>query len=181
MRNNLLGILVLALPFTLQPCLAASGETIADQLTRIDAETLVLKAQERQLAIQTKVLQLQSELTARQASIDQSARPGSPGDPTVQSIEGIGDTVFATLLFENGSSIDVRAGDILPNGMRVLSVRTNEVTVSAETRRKVRLLPGNGNATLISAASGAVPTTMTMPASPPSSSVPRLPIPVRKP
>ena len=176
MRNNLLGSLALALPFALQPCLGAGGETVADQLTRIDAETLVLKAQERKLALQTKVLQLENELHTRQTAIDQSARPGAPGDPTVQSIEGIGDKVFATLLFENGSSIDVRTGDMLPNGMRVLSVRTNEVTVSAEARRNVRLLPGNGNATLISAASGAVPTTMAFPATPPSTPVPRLPV-----
>jgi type IV pilus biogenesis protein PilP len=174
MQNNLMGSLALALPFFLQPCLAASGETIADQLTRLDAETLVLKAQERQLTLQTKILQLQADLTNRQTSIEQSARPGAPGDPTLQSIEGIGDTVFATLLFENGSSIDVRAGDVLPNGMRVLSVRTNEVTVSSEKRRTVRLLPGN--AALISAASGGVPIMMALPAAPPAySPVPRLP------
>ncbi len=174
MRNNLLGSLALALPFFLQPCLAAGGESIADQLSRIDAETLVLKAQERQLAVQTKILQLQADLNNRQTSIDQNARPGAPGDPTVQSIEGIGDAVFATLLFENGSSIDVRTGDVLPNGMRVLSVRTNEVTVSADKRRNVRLLPGN--AALISAASGAVPATMALPSVAPGyGQVPHLP------
>jgi type IV pilus biogenesis protein PilP len=174
MRNNLLGSLALALPFVLQPCVAASGESIADQLSRIDAETLVLKAQERQLAVQTKILQLQADLNNRQTSIDQNARPGAPGDPTVQSIEGIGDAVFATLLFENGSSIDVRTGDVLPNGMRVLSVRTNEVTVSAEKQRNVRLLPGN--AALISAASGAVPAMMALPpVAPGYSQVPHLP------
>ena len=175
MQNNLIGSLALALPFFLQPCLAASGETVAEQLTRIDAETLVLKAQERQLSVQTKILQLQAELNNRQTSMDQNARPGAPGDPTVQSIEGIGNDIFATLLFENGSSIDVRTGDILPNGMRVLSVRTNEVTVSADKRRNVRLLPGN--AALISAASGAVPATVALPATPPSyAPIPRLPI-----
>jgi type IV pilus biogenesis protein PilP len=176
MRNNLTGslALALALPFFLHPCLAASGETIADQLSRIDAETLVLKAQERQLAVQTKILQLQGELNARQTGLDQSARPGAPGDPTVQSIEGIGDTVFATLRFENGSTIDVRTGNVLPNGMQVLSIKTNEVTVSADKRRNIRLLPGN--AALISAASGAVPTTMALPANPPSYlPVPHLP------
>ncbi|EGF32280.1 hypothetical protein IMCC9480_2654 [Oxalobacteraceae bacterium IMCC9480] len=174
MRNNLIGSLALALPLFVQPCHAASGETTADTLTRIDAETLVLKAQERQLVIKAKILQLQADLNNRQSSIDQTARPGAPGDPTVQSIEGIGNNVFATLLFENGSSIDVRTGDVLPNGMRVLSIKTNEVTVSADQRRSVRLLPGN--AALISAASGAVQTTVALPAAPPGYlPVPRLP------
>ncbi|WP_344763227.1 type IV pilus biogenesis protein PilP [Actimicrobium antarcticum] len=155
---------------------SGAAETTAESLTRIEAETLVLKAQERQLAVKTKILQLQADITARQNNADQSARPGAPGDPTVQSIEGVGNVVHATLQFENGSSIDVKVGDTLPNGMRVLSVNTNEVIVSADKRNSVRLLPGT--AAVVAAASGGVPTNMALPAMGPASypGVPRLPI-----
>ncbi|MEC5215863.1 type IV pilus biogenesis protein PilP [Actimicrobium sp. GrIS 1.19] len=166
--------ILLLLP-ALLVCLGARAESTAEALTRIEAETLVLKAQERQLATRVKILQLQTELSTRQTSADQNARPGAPGDPTTVSIEGIGAGLYATLQFENGSRIDVKTGDLLPNGMRVLSIGANEVIVSADKRQRVRLSPGT--AALVSAASGGVQTSLSLPALPPSGypAVPKLP------
>lgn len=171
MQNKI--IVALCLPLLMTAPVRA--ETTAESLTKIEAETLVLKARERQLAVKAQILQLQGEITAREASADQNARPGAPGDPTVQSIEGIGDRLHATLLFENGSTIDVKAGDTLPNGMRVVSVQPNEVMVSADKRRKVRLAQTSVGA--VSAASGAVQTTVALPVmSSNAASVPKLPL-----
>ena len=174
MRNKLIVALsLLSLPFLhTAPVLA---ETTAESLTKIEAETLVLKARERQLAVKAQILQLQGEITLREARADQSARPGAPGDPTVQSIEGVGGVLHATLLFENGSTIDIKGGDVLPNGMRVVSILPNEVMVSADKRRQIRLAQTSAGA--VSAASGAVQTTVALPAmSSNYASVPKLPL-----
>ena len=184
MRNNLASKLsawtaslsLTLLGSTVLVTLPACAESTAETLTRIEAETLVLKAQERQLAVKATILQLQTELSARQASADQSARPGAPGDPTVQSIEGVGNALFATLMFENGSTIDVKTGDTLPNGMRVMSIRNNEVMVAASAHRRVRLAPGT--AAQVSAASGAIETSVSLPTMGPANypPVPKLPM-----
>lgn len=167
---------IVALCMPLLIAVPATAETTAEALSKIEAETLVLKARERQLAVKAQILQLQGEITAREASADQNARPGAPGDPTVQAIEGVGDRLHATLLFENGSTIDVKSGDTLPNGMRVVSVQPNEVTVSADKRRKVRLAQTSVGA--VSAASGAVQTTVALPVMSSSNfaPVPKLPL-----
>jgi type IV pilus biogenesis protein PilP len=153
--------LIVAMSLALLISVPASAETTAESLSKIEAETLVLKAQERQLSVRAQILQLQGEITAREASADQNARPGAPGDPTVQSIEGIGERLHATLLFENGSTIDIKGGDILPNGMHVVSILPNEVMVSADKRRRVRLAQTSAGS--VSAASGAVQTSVALP------------------
>lgn len=180
MRNKFCGILPIALalilPLGLLPLASVRAETTAESLSKIEAETLVLKAQERQLSVRAQILQLQGEITAREASADQNARPGAPGDPTVQSIEGVGDRLHATLLFENGSTIDVKGGDILPNGMHVVSIQPNEVMVSADKRRRIRL--AQTSVGTVSAASGAVQTTVALPIMSQSNfaPVPKLPL-----
>lgn len=153
--------LIVAVSLALLISVPASAETTAESLSKIEAETLVLKAQERQLSVRAQILQLQGEITAREASAEQNARPGAPGDPTVQSIEGIGERLHATLLFENGSTIDIKGGDILPNGMHVVSILPNEVMVSADKRRRVRLAQTSAGS--VSAASGAVQTSVALP------------------
>ena len=184
MHNKFINAMPLAWSFKL--CFAAcfslainaqaQAETTAETLSKIEAETLVLKAQERQLSVRAQILQLQGEISARETSADKSARPGAPGDPTVQSIEGVGERMHATLLFENGSTIDIKNGDTLPNGMHVVSVQPNEVMVSANKRRSVRLAQTSAGS--VSAASGAVQTTVTLPAPAQSNfaAVPRLPM-----
>lgn len=159
MQNNRICFLIL--PLAAMFSSPASAESTAEALTKIEAETLVLKAQERQLTVKAQILQLQAEITAREASADQNARPGAPGDPTVQSIEGVGNILHATLLFENGSTIDVKGGDMLPNGMRVVSIQNNEVMVANDRKRRIRL--AQTSAGTVSAASGAVQTTVALP------------------
>jgi type IV pilus biogenesis protein PilP len=111
----------------------------SDALTRIEAETLVLKARDRQLAVQMAILAKQNEIASREGESERRVRASVSGNPVVQSVEGIGANKFATLELENGNLIDVRAGDRLANGMKVISVEQNAVMVETSGKRRVRL------------------------------------------
>jgi len=121
---------------------AAAESATVDTLTKIEAETLVLKAREKQLIVQGSIVTKQAEIASKQAEIDRLVQPGIVGDPTVQALEGMGGVFYATLQLDNGSTLDVKAGDILPNGMVVISIRGNEVIVAANKRR-IRLATGS--------------------------------------
>ncbi|MFB9241729.1 type IV pilus biogenesis protein PilP [Massilia antarctica] len=111
----------------------------SDTLTRIESETLVLKARERQLAVRAAIAQRQNEIAGRQ---DEGARLGgaaSAASPVVQSLEGIGQHQCATLLFDSGAVVEVRAGDVLAGGMRVLSIESNGVIVETARKKRLRL------------------------------------------
>lgn len=119
-------------------CNAGAQQAAADQLSRIEAETLILKAREKQLIVQSSIVAKEAEIASKQSETSRLTRPGTSSDPTVQSVEGIGAALHATLQLENGSTIDVQAGDVLPNGMTVVSIRGNQVIV-AENKRRIRL------------------------------------------
>ncbi len=129
----------LALLFSLGCAGAAHAESVSDKLTRIEAETLVLKAREKQLEVQSGILAKQADIAARQAATDRLAQAPVAGNPVVHSIEGIGRTMYATLQLDSGNSVDVQVGDILPNGMKVVSIRPNQVIAETAKKRRVRL------------------------------------------
>ncbi|RSZ61089.1 type IV pilus biogenesis protein PilP [Massilia atriviolacea] len=153
MRNSLRLLFLLAVAAV--PAAAAApvsaaapgGASASDALTRIESETLVLKARERQLAVKAAIAQRQNEIAGRQ---DEGARLGSaaPGSsPVVQSLEGIGQHQYATLRFESGAVAEVRAGDVLAGGLRVLSVESNGVIVETARKKRMRLhMAGNAQA-----------------------------------
>ncbi len=137
---------------------AATAQSTAEQLSQIENDTLVLKAQERQMAVKLQLANQQAELTARQTDSGRAAaQPGRGGDPTIVSIEGIGDKLYATLMMTNGASIDVQSGDTLPNGMRVLSIRANEVLVQGDKKQRIRLAGGAPAAPAYNAAAASNP------------------------
>lgn len=117
----------------------AFAESTSDSLTRIEAETLVLKAREKQLDVQAKIIARQNEIAAKQADTDRLTQNAVIGDPVVRSIEKIGSSTFATLELSNGSMIDTQVGDILSNGMKVISIKANEVIVETRKKRRTRL------------------------------------------
>jgi type IV pilus biogenesis protein PilP len=141
MQNNL-GRIVLLSALTLVAGPAAFAESTSEQLTRMEAETLVLKAHEKQLEVQANILTKQNDIRMKQGVNTQLARGPVAGDPLVQSVEGIGKAMFATLQLGT-SVVDAKAGDMLPNGMRVVSVRANEVLVETPKRQRRRLAPAN--------------------------------------
>ncbi|NHZ32665.1 type IV pilus biogenesis protein PilP [Massilia rubra] len=166
MRNSLSLLFLVAV--AAGPSAAATAATAAaavpvpaaasasDTLTRIESETLVLKARERQLAVRAAIAQRQNEIAGRQ---DEAARLGSPApaaSPVVQSLEGIGQHQYATLRFDSGAVVEVRAGDMLAGGLRVLSVESNGVIVETARKKRVRL-PLAGNAAVSAPAPAPVP------------------------
>ncbi len=121
---------LLVLAFT--PADATANEPTVDNLTRLEAETSVLKAR-------AKKLEVQAQIATRQAELAKLTAPAVMGDPTVRSVEGIGRQVYATLQLENGSTLDVKVGDVLPNGMKIESISPNAVVVEKLGKRRFRL------------------------------------------
>ena len=117
----------------------SAAETVSDRLTRIESETLVLKAREKQLEAQSNILARQSEIAFKQAVSNFLSQSSVSGNPVIRSIEGIGSALYATLQLHGGALIEVQAGDVLPNGMRIVSIRPNEVIAETAKKRRVRL------------------------------------------
>lgn len=115
------------------------AESASDNLTRIEMETLVLKAREKQLDVQAKILAKQSEIAFKQAESDRVIQAPMIGNPVILSIEGLGKSMFATLQLDNGNTVDVQAGDMLANGMKVVSIRANEVVIETAKKKRARL------------------------------------------
>ncbi|RJF96860.1 type IV pilus biogenesis protein PilP [Noviherbaspirillum cavernae] len=118
---------------------SAFAESASDSLTRIEAETLVLKAREKQLDVQASIIAKQNDIAAKQVVHDQLTQPSVAGDPVIRSIEGIGRKMFATLQMGNGTIVDAQAGDVLANGMRVVSISQSEVIVQSGKKKRTRL------------------------------------------
>jgi type IV pilus biogenesis protein PilP len=135
MRNNLIALICLSALLCSE---FAAADTTSDSLTRIEAETLVLKARERQLDVQSSIISKQNEIAAKQNMGNQlsqaigssAATAATAPDPVVRAIEGIGKHMFATLQLSDGNLVDVQTGDTLANGMRVAKISANEVVVT---------------------------------------------------
>ncbi len=120
----------------------AFGASTAEELSKIEAETAVLKARARKVEVQAQITAKQAEIVTKQADMKRVTQAPSVGDPVVQAVEGVGDSVYATLQFPNGRQVEVKAGDTLTNGSTVVSVRANEVIVQSSSKRRVRLANG---------------------------------------
>lgn len=118
---------------------AGAAESTAERLTRIEADTLLLKAREKQLDVQLSIAARQNEIAAKRQLNEQLTQNAAQGDPVIRSIEGIGRAMFVTLQLSNGTLLDAQAGDVLSNGMKVLSIRSNEVIVQGGKQRRIRL------------------------------------------
>lgn len=136
MQNNLMRVVALAL-------LAFSGLALADEtanrLTTIEGETLILKAREKQLEVQANIITKQNEIAARQNVSTMITQTAVVGDPVVRAIEGFGQKMYATLQLSDGNVVDVQAGDMLSNGMRIVSILGREVVAENKSKRRVRL------------------------------------------
>lgn len=151
----------------------ALAQSAIDNLAKIEEETLILKAREKQLAIKAQIAAKEAELATK--NLDASRFQQSPEDaPVILSIEGIGKNLHATLQMRNGSTMDVSSGDILPNGMKVVSIRSNEVMVETAKTRRLRLATGAPAATVHPQVAQR-PMTLSMPPLPPMLPIPASP------
>ncbi len=113
----------------------AHAESTAETLTRIEAETMVLKAREKQLEVQANIVGRQNEIAAKQTMTAALSQTEVVGDPVIRAIEGIGSRMYATLQMSDGSTIDVQQGDTLPGGMKIVSIGPREVVAQSGSRR----------------------------------------------
>ena len=123
---------------SLLACAHAYADPTAEKLSRIEGETLLLKARERQLDVQGAILMKQNQIATIQAATTALTHAPGAGDPQVRSVEGVGHAVFATLQLGDGCVIEVQPGDMLPKGMQVVSIAPGNVIVR-KGRQRVRL------------------------------------------
>lgn len=136
MRNNyaLLWAAMAALYAT-----GAGAESTSDILSRIEAETLVLKAREKQLEIQSNIVTRQNEIAVKQSMTTAITQPVVVGDPLIRAIEGMGGKMYATLQLSDGSVVDVQQGDVLSSGMKIVAISAREVVALSKDNRRIRL------------------------------------------
>lgn len=139
MRNSL-KLMIAALCVAMSS--AALADTTADDLSKIEAETLLLQARQKKLTVQAEIAAKQAEIASKHVESNRLAKLASAGDPVIRAIEGVGSHLYATLQLDNGSTIDATIGDVLPNGMKVVAINLNEVIVENRHRRRVRLYTG---------------------------------------
>jgi hypothetical protein len=149
MRNSA-NVLLAAAAVAFGPAAYATDTTV-ESLTKLEAETAVLKAKARKLEVQ-------AQIASREAEIAKLTLPAVYGDPTVRSVEGVGRQTYATLQLDNGSAMDVKVGDALPSGAKVTSIGPNEVIVQKRDKRHYRL----ATTPVPQAQTGALPGTLPM-------------------
>jgi type IV pilus biogenesis protein PilP len=107
----------------------------ADELTHLQEQTMLLKAQ-------LKRLDAQAQVDAREAALNHLTVAGNGlNDVRVVAVEGLGQSYSATLRVANSNEFDVHEGDVLPNGGRVESIQADAVYVLTAAGKHVRLTP----------------------------------------
>lgn len=106
----------------------------AQALTRLEEESLLLKARLKALETEAQIAQRNAELTRLTAAGERSGF-------VVRAVEGLGNALYATLWSRDQGEVEVKVGDTLPNGMRIVAVRPGEVLAQAARSRKPVALP----------------------------------------
>ena len=134
----------------------------AEQITDINTDIAVLDAQVKRDDLRLRNMKQRADI--------EKINGGASSDLQVVWVEGIGKQKYAQLITEAGNRYEVRAGDKLPQGLRVVSVAPNEVVVedSAKRRRMLTMAPAsasNSNAigSPMSSSGGAAPVPTMMP------------------
>jgi type IV pilus biogenesis protein PilP len=115
---------------------AASADQIVEELLKLGEETTILKAKAKRLEAQGQVATMQRQL-------DLASNPGTSVAPApiplfaVQAIEGIGPTLYATILLDDGVTRDVKQGDVIGNNIRIVGIKPGEVIYQRGKARPV--------------------------------------------
>jgi type IV pilus biogenesis protein PilP len=150
-----------------EPAASPAALAAANQLMTLQEDTVILKAQ-------LKKLEAQADVAARQDALGRMGHVVNPDTLGVVATESLGNTMMATVNVSDGSELDVRAGDQLPNGIRIVSIhpgvvvvdsngRRSTLTVSSPRSRDSRMVAINGNSSGV----------------PPIPSIPSYPMPAR--
>lgn len=120
MRNEWVGV-VLACAIGAEP--AWAGDATVGTLSKIQGETLVLKARTARAAAQ-------AELNMRLRDSGALVEPGIDELPVVRSVYGARGTMVANLLFVNGTTREVKVGDDVRGGFKVVKISVERVDLS---------------------------------------------------
>jgi len=125
-------------PMSVGPADSGWTSDAAAQLTHLEEETMLLKAQ-------IKKLDAQAEVAQRTAALSRlgSAAALDPAGQSVRvvSIEGFGHRYSAVIQTGDGQRFDVAAGDVLPNGLRIVSIGASEVVGRWSSGQTARMIP----------------------------------------
>jgi type IV pilus biogenesis protein PilP len=110
----------------------AAAVQAANELMRLQEETLLLKAQLKKLDAQTQVAEREEALHRMGATV-------SYADVSLIATQSLGKTMSATVATTDGAEFDVRPGDTLPNGMRVASIRSGAVVLVGQGAHRTML------------------------------------------
>jgi len=104
----------------------------ASELMRLQEDTVVLKAQ-------LKKLDAQAQVAEREAALSRMGRTITYDEIAVLATQSLGNTTSATVDVNGSGDLDVRQGDTLANGMRVVSIRPGTVVVEDKDARRTTL------------------------------------------
>jgi hypothetical protein len=112
------------------PTPAASAA--ADELMRLQEDTVVLKAQ-------LKKLDAQAQVAEREATLNRMGRTITYDEIAVLATQSLGDSISATVDINGSGETDVRQGDTLANGMRVASIHPGSLVVQGKDGHRMTL------------------------------------------
>lgn len=118
MRNDImkgLGVVLVGLV----PALCLAQATVGD-LSKIQGETLILKAKANREAAQ-------ADLDARSRAAGGYAVSDEANVPVVKSVYGVRDTLVATFIYSNGTTMEAKVGDTLNGGFKVTKIAVDRV------------------------------------------------------
>lgn len=117
---------VALIPLMVAAAFAQAEGTVGD-LSRIQSETLILKAKVGRATAQSE---LDAKSRVGQASDDVDA-------PVVKSVYGVGRKLFANFLYSNGVAMDAKLGDTILGGYKVVTLTVDKVELAKGKRRFV--------------------------------------------
>lgn len=116
-RNDIMRGLSIAL-VGLVPALCVAN-TVGD-LSKIQGETLIIKAKANREAAQ-------ADLDARARVTGGYAMSDEVNVPVVKSVYGVRDTLVATFIYSNGTTMEAKVGDTLNGGFKVTKITVDRV------------------------------------------------------
>lgn len=110
----------------------AAATQAANELMRLQEDTLLLKAE-------LKKLDAQAQVVEREQALHRMGNTVTYGEVSLVATQSLGKSMSATLSSNDGSEFDVRTGDTLPGGMRVVQIRSGALVLAGENQRRTTL------------------------------------------
>lgn len=150
-------ILAMSMALSVSTAFATSqGELMTDLNSDID----VLEAQVKRDELRLKRQKIKAEM-------EKTSGGHEATDFQVVWVEGVGNKQYAQLISETGNRYEVRVGDKLPNGLKIVQIAPHEVVVEDTAKRRKMLSTAPATASVYQGSSPVMPG-MGMPMIPPA-------------